>query len=211
MAEIIQNETADTGRKTGKQKKHSTLIDMTPMVDLMCLLITFFMLTTAFAKPKVIEITMPLPPGGDPPTPIPKERTINILLGAGNKIFWYPGIADGTKDEQAVLFPTTWGKDGIRKVLLEKNHKICSKVELLRDKITKGDIIMSDSTLQREIKLIKKTEDKKYPIVLIKPDVKARYENIVDVIDEMIICNIAAYAIVTMNPTEEKMLDDALE
>ena len=46
MAEIIQEDKHKGGKK--KPKKHSTHIDMTPMVDLMCLLITFFMLTTAF-------------------------------------------------------------------------------------------------------------------------------------------------------------------
>ena len=58
MAELIVEE---KGKKGGKRraKKHSTRIDMTPMVDLMCLLITFFMLTTAFNKPKVMVITMP--------------------------------------------------------------------------------------------------------------------------------------------------------
>ena len=59
MAQIPSEE--GTKRKGGKKraKKHMTDIDMTPMVDLMCLLITFFMLTTAFSKPKVMVITMP--------------------------------------------------------------------------------------------------------------------------------------------------------
>ena len=56
MAEIIQEEKAG-GKK--KAKKHAPHIDMTPMVDLMCLLITFFMLTTAFSKAKVMEINLP--------------------------------------------------------------------------------------------------------------------------------------------------------
>jgi hypothetical protein len=55
MAEIIQEE---KGKKKGG-KKHPPHIDMTPMVDLMCLLITFFMLTTAFSKAKVMEIVLP--------------------------------------------------------------------------------------------------------------------------------------------------------
>ena len=58
MAEIIQEEKGGKGGKK-RPKKHSTNIDMTPMVDLMCLLITFFMLTTAFSKPKVMEIVLP--------------------------------------------------------------------------------------------------------------------------------------------------------
>ena len=56
MAEIIQEEKAG-GKK--KAKKHAPHIDMTPMVDLMCLLITFFMLTTAFSKAKIMEINLP--------------------------------------------------------------------------------------------------------------------------------------------------------
>ncbi|MBL6950584.1 MAG: biopolymer transporter ExbD, partial [Bacteroidales bacterium] len=57
MAQIQSKDQGKGGKK--KAKRYSTEIDMTPMVDLMCLLITFFMLTTAFAKPKVMVITMP--------------------------------------------------------------------------------------------------------------------------------------------------------
>jgi biopolymer transport protein ExbD len=86
MGEIIVEETGKKGGKR-KAKKHSTRIDMTPMVDLMCLLITFFMLTTAFSKPKVMVITMPekdTPEDKNRPE-IPKNRTLNILLTEGHK------------------------------------------------------------------------------------------------------------------------------
>ena len=56
---------------------------------------------------------------------------------------------------------------------------------------------MADSTLNRKIKEIKKS-DKKAPIILIKADDKAKYKNIVDIIDEMAICNIASYALLTL-------------
>ena len=91
MAEIIQEEKAG-GKK--KAKKHAPHIDMTPMVDLMCLLITFFMLTTAFSKSKVMEIVLPdkiKDPNAIPPK-IPTSRTVNIILGPDNKIYWYPGV-----------------------------------------------------------------------------------------------------------------------
>jgi biopolymer transport protein ExbD len=70
MAEIIQDEGG--GKKKGKRraKKHSTHIDMTPMVDLACLLLTFFMLTTAFSKPKAMEIVLP---DKDQPKDQPKD------------------------------------------------------------------------------------------------------------------------------------------
>jgi biopolymer transport protein ExbD len=58
MAEIIQDDSSH-GKGKKRSKKHAPHIDMTPMVDLMCLLITFFMLTTAFSKSKVMEINLP--------------------------------------------------------------------------------------------------------------------------------------------------------
>ena len=93
MAEIIQEEKQEGGKR--KPKKHSTHIDMTPMVDLMCLLITFFMLTTAFSKPKVMEITMPEKDNKPDPktqTKVQADRTYNILLTGDNKIYWYEAL-----------------------------------------------------------------------------------------------------------------------
>ena len=58
MAEIVEADKPQKGKKK-KPKKLSTHVDMTPMVDLICLLITFFMLTTAFNKPKIMEIVLP--------------------------------------------------------------------------------------------------------------------------------------------------------
>ena len=59
MADIVEAEKAQKGKKK-KPKKMSTAVDMTPMVDLFCLLITFFMLTTAFNKPKIMQINLPV-------------------------------------------------------------------------------------------------------------------------------------------------------
>src|SRR5664280_192676 len=91
MAEIIQEEKG-SGKK--KAKKHAPHIDMTPMVDLMCLLITFFMLTSAFSKAKVMEINLPEkikdPTKQDAPK-ISASRTMNIILGPNDKIYYYPG------------------------------------------------------------------------------------------------------------------------
>jgi len=69
-------------------------------------------------------------------------------------------------------------------------------------------LVMADSTLARKIKEIKKS-DKKAPIILIKADEKAKYKNIVDIIDEMAICNIASYAIVDINNVELEMINTA--
>jgi biopolymer transport protein ExbD len=210
MAELIVEE---KGKKGGKRrpKKHGTHIDMTPMVDLMCLLITFFMLTTAFNKPKVMVITMPEKDKTEDPKDAPKisaERTLNILLTEKDEIFYYMGIADPKKPPLPTLVKTDFSKDGIRKLLLIKNKELFTKIAEYRDKRVTGKIVASDTTADNEIKRLK-NEDKHGPIVLIKADAKAKYRDIVNIIDEMAICNVASYAIVDMSPVELGMLADA--
>jgi biopolymer transport protein ExbD len=204
MAEIIQEEKQKGGKK--KAKKFSTRIDMTPMVDLMCLLITFFMLTTAFSKPKAMEITMP-EKKDDPTEKAPEisaDRTLNILITGNDQIYYYFGVAD-PKKPLPELIKTDYSKDGIRKILLNRNKIVFKAVSELRDKVLKGELVMADSTLNRQIKDIKKS-DKNAPIVLIKADEKAKYKNLVDIIDEMAITNVANYAVVDITPTELQML-----
>ncbi|NCA76557.1 MAG: biopolymer transporter ExbD [Alphaproteobacteria bacterium] len=210
MAELIVEE---KGKKGGKRrpKKHSTRIDMTPMVDLMCLLITFFMLTTAFNKPKVMVITMPEKDKKEDPKDAPKissERTLNILLTEKDEVFYYMGIADPKKPPLPTLVKTDFSKDGIRKVLLIKNRELFTKIAEYRDKRITGKIVVADTTADNEIKRLKK-EDKRGPIVLIKADAKAKYKDIVNIIDEMAICNVASYAIVDLSPVELEMLNAA--
>ena len=211
MGEIIQEESRKKGSKT-KAKKHSTNIDMTPMVDLMCLLITFFMLTTAFSKPKVMVITMPEKTTNptEKQIEIPKWRTINILIGGDNKVYWYTGSMDKETGEDIVtpLAKTNYSKDGLRKILLEKNKDVFTQIEELKDKVKKGVLVMADSTINNKIKEIKKA-DKNGPIILIKAGDGTKYRNIVDIVDEMAICNIGSYAIVDMSPKEQEIIKTA--
>jgi len=209
MAEIIQQEKAHKGKK--RAKKGSAHVDMTPMVDLMCLLITFFMLTTAFSKPKVMEITMPEIDNTKKPTPptlISAARTYHILLTGDDKIYWYNGLIQKGKPIPE-LHKTTYGKDGIRKMLLDRNKKVFKEITELKDKVITGKLQMADSTLNRKIRDIKKA-DKNSPIILIKADDKAKYRNIVDIIDEMAICNIGSYVVVDIAPEEIKLIEGKL-
>jgi biopolymer transport protein ExbD len=209
MAEIIQEE---SGKKGGKRraKKSAPHIDMTPMVDLMCLLITFFMLTTAFSKPKVMEITMPEKNDTDKPADAPKisaDRTLNILITGNDKIYYYNGLAEPGKPLPA-LVATNYSKDGIRKVLLGLNKDLFTKIYDLRQKRLKGEIKMADSTFNEQIKGFKRA-DKLGPIVLIKTDDKAKYKNVVDIIDEMAIATVAQYVVVDISPIETGMIKNA--
>src|ERR1700709_2440773 len=101
MSEVQQQ---DGGSEKGgrhkkvRAKKSSTHIDMTPMVDLAFLLLTFFMLTTTFSKPKTMDITMPVKDAPkEDPTKVPASQTISILLTEKNRIIWYVGVDDPTQ------------------------------------------------------------------------------------------------------------------
>jgi len=208
MAEIIEQE---KGKKGGKRrpKKQSTRIDMTPMVDLMCLLITFFMLTTAFSKPKVMVITMPeKKTEKEPEVKIAAWRTLTILLTGDDIVYYYAGEANPRKPPLPDLIKSNFSKDGIRKVLLEKNKDLFRQITEYRDKRVSGKLLVADTTAESAIKKMKK-EDMKGPIVLIKADDKAKYKDVVNIIDEMAICNIASYAVVDINTVELGMLKTA--
>jgi len=206
MAEIIQEEKSG-GKK--KAKKHAPHIDMTPMVDLMCLLITFFMLTTAFSKSKVMEIVLPekiidktiIPPK------IPKSRTVNIILGPDNKIYWYPGVVEDTKDLPP-LNETNFSPTGIRQLMLERNRALFKKIGDFNQQVLTGKIRISQDSVAKAISQLKKDDDTG-PIVLVKAYKKATYGNFVDILDEMNICGIARYTFVDIAWYEDKMVEKA--
>ncbi len=207
MAEIIQEDKKQKGAKK-RPKRGVARVDMTPMVDLMALLLTFFMLTTAFSKPKVMVITMPEKDNKQPPPKIAASRTLNILLGDSDRIYYYMGVADPNKLPLPTLIKTNFSKDGIRKVLLEKNKDLFTKIEEYKEARLKGKIVVADTTAENYINKLK-TDDNVGPIVLIKADDKAKYKDIVAIVDEMAITNIASYAIVDLSPTEIGMLKSA--
>jgi biopolymer transport protein ExbD len=206
MAEIIQDE---GGKHKGKRrpKKHSTHIDMTPMVDLACLLLTFFMLTTAFSKPKVMEIVLPDNKPNPHPTEVPKDKTINIILDANDKVYWYNGIA--AKPPFPVLTPSDFSKDGIRKMLLDRNRDLFQKIENYNKEALAGKVVPPRDTILARIRAIKRADKTGGLMVLIKPADKVKYGNIVDVLDEIAICNIPRYAIVPLTAQENAMLATA--
>jgi hypothetical protein len=135
---------------------------------------------------------------------ISADRTLNILITGNDQIYYYSGVAD-PKKPLPELIKSDYSKDGIRKILLGRNKIVFKAVTELRDKVIKGELVMADSTLNRKIKEIKKS-DKNAPIILIKADDKAKYKNLVDIIDEMAITNIANYAVVDITPVELNML-----
>jgi biopolymer transport protein ExbD len=207
MAEIIQDEGG--GKKKGKRraKKHSTHIDMTPMVDLTCLLLTFFMLTAAFSKPKAMEIVLPdkdQKPDPKSDTKIPKWRAVTVILDEKDKVYYYNGLLE--KPPYPELIETDFSKDGLRKMLLHRNKSLYKQIDSLNIATLKSKKALSPDSVAKEKRKIRKA-DKVGPIVLIKAAEGVKYKNMVDIIDEMAICEIAIYAIVDMNSQEKKMLE----
>ena len=164
MAEVSSS--SGPGESGGKvrAKKLSTKIDMTPMVDLAFLLLTFFLLTTTFNKPSVMSLTMPEREKDQSKLPeLTAENAFNVVLGEGDRIYWWIGFAESAE-------ATNYSKDGLRKILLEKSR-------------ANPDLM-----------------------VLIKPMDKSRYENVVDVLDEVAITDISRYAIVAFQETDKGMI-----
>jgi biopolymer transport protein ExbD len=211
MAEIIQNE---GGKQKGKRrsKRHSTHIDMTPMVDLACLLLTFFMLTTAFSKAKVMDIVLPEPPKKEEnvkPPEIDTSRALNIVLIGDDKVIWYNGLANPSKPPLPALHETDFSDEGIRRVLLRRNKELFTKIEQMNEDVVTGKLELSRDTLSARKNKFKR-QDKKGPVVLIKAGENVKYKNVVDILDEMSITNIAVYALVDINDVEKKMIADFL-
>ncbi len=211
MAEIIQNE---GGKQKGKKraKRQSTHIDMTPMVDLFCLLLTFFMLTSAFSKAKVMEIVLPEKEKKEDTSKRPEvdtSKALNIILVGDDKVLWYNGLANPAKLPLPKMHLTDFSDDGIRKVLLARNKDLFVKIEQMKEDVVTGKIEMPRDSIDVQRKRYMRA-DKKGPVVLIKANEKVKYKNVVDILDEMAITNIALYALMDINDVEKKMVADFL-
>jgi len=176
MAEL---DTSGGGKNKGgkvRSKKQSTRVDLTAMVDLAFLLITFFMLTTTLAKPQAMDLAMPDKEKQDQQElTIADNRTMTILLGANNRLEWYMGLVDKPLTPPQV---DNFGKNGIRKALVENAKKVIAST---------GD-------------------PSKGLIVLIKPSDQSNYRNFVDILDEMKVSNIDRYAIVDISDPDIALL-----
>jgi biopolymer transport protein ExbD len=89
MAELITS-LGKPGRKP-RVKKMPVRVDLTAMVDLAFLLITFFMLTTSLLKPREMTVNMP---ADGPAGPVGEKETMTICLGKNNQALWYMGMPD---------------------------------------------------------------------------------------------------------------------
>ena len=153
-------------KKESKQKKMNVRVDFTPMVDMMMLLITFFMLCTSLAKPQAMHLTMPAKDQNlqaEDKDKSKTDQTVTIYLGANNKIYTYMIRSKEEFGDPQFLVETTYGKDGIREVL--KKHKVAPtgvlmdarrQLEAWYDAQPKANKEVNDSIYDRAMIMIKK-------------------------------------------------------
>jgi len=210
MADVNTGDGGGHGKHDKKRaKKSSTRIDMTPMVDLAFLLLTFFVLTSTFSKPKAMEINYPADPDPKDPKPPKINNAITFILTKEDGIYYYPGEFYPANNQEGKpptqLVKTNYSKDGLRKILLDSNDPVRKEIFKLEEKLKKKEI--ADTTYKRLVIVEKGKKDA--VTVLIKADDKATYKNVIDLVDELNISMIGKYAVVDMMPSEYELLQIA--
>jgi hypothetical protein len=158
-----------------RSKKLSTKVDLTPMVDLGFLLITFFILTTTLSQPTVMPVNMPIK--GDSMM-IAKHSVLTLIAAANNHIFFYEGSLDDAKRESSYGTSGYSIHDGIGQLIAQKQAAM--------DKLYHGG--------------------RKEMNVLIKATPEASFENIVGLLDEMAIYQVAKYSMIELTGSEKQFL-----
>lgn len=175
----------DSGHKKGpgvkKAKKLSTRVDMTPMVDLGFLLITFFIFTTTMSTPSTMKLYMPKDEKNPKDlTEVKESGALTILLGKNNGIYYY----EGQLKEDGSNFKSSTYKE-IRDVIINKKKNVME--------------------MGKRLGYPKDTLDKDF-VVVIKPNEEATYKNTVDILDEMTINQVHRFALVDITEDENKLV-----
>ncbi|MCC6186869.1 MAG: biopolymer transporter ExbD [Chitinophagaceae bacterium] len=187
MADI---DTSGGGHKKGgvkKPKKLSTRVDLTPMVDLGFLLITFFIFTTTMSKPKTMEINMPFK---DPnmeqkdQSKVKESTALTLLLSKNHRVYYYEGIGSDGANPPDVEVTGFKAPGGIRDVIIDKKKRVEALIRSGANNLTATDNMT----------------------VLIKPADNSTYEDFVNIIDEMSINGVKVYAVVDISDVDKEFI-----
>jgi biopolymer transport protein ExbD len=198
---------SDDSHKKGpgvkKAKKLSTRVDMTPMVDLGFLLITFFIFTATMSSPTTLDLNMPKDVDDEKnKTEVKQSGVITIMLGKGDQVYYYEGqleVGEGKNNFKSSNF-----KD-IRKIIIDKKNEVMSRF---------NPATVDAETCESEKKAAKEKKDPDWEnackdmdfMVIIKPNDEATYKNTVDILDEMTINQVKRYAMVKVLPDENSLI-----
>jgi biopolymer transport protein ExbD len=191
---------AEQGGKKGpgvkKAKKLSTRVDMTPMVDLGFLLITFFVFTATMSSPTTLDLNMPKDiKKQDEQTEVKESSVLTIMLGKGDQVYYYEGklVVDATGNN----FKQTTFK-GIRDIIVNKKKEVMDRYYQRPDPAC-------EAKAKAEGKPVSNCADKDF-VVIIKPSNDATYRNTVDILDEMTINQVRTYAMVKIADVEYELI-----
>lgn len=234
---MAQIEQSDGGKKKkGAQKKMHIHVDFTPMVDMNMLLITFFMLCTTMIKSQTLQITLPTNEKVDE-TEMNKAKesegitmivdverdtkTGEVIHDANgnpvNVVYYYfgqPVISATENNLQAEYFLGDENKmqRGVRKILHDRNKEVLAKIDELKVKWNNKEFSPNaennDSIYQARAKAIRNDSTIERPVVVIKATPEARWESLINALDEMQINQISRYQIDNMNQVDSAMIID---
>lgn len=175
MAQVqVQDKSAKGGKV--RSKKNNPAVDMTPMVDLNFLLLMFFMFTSTFSKPNVMDLGLPAKPDPTKPQPPPTEidlsNSITLLLGKDNRVFWHQQDQAGLNDQ--TMTETSFDREGIREII--KQAKARAKKKDLFTVIIKPT---DDAVYKNFVDILDEmaiTKSERYGVTDLKPYEKAVYD-----------------------------------
>lgn len=168
--------------EVGGKGKKMPRIDMTPMVDLGFLLLTFFILTTTMTTPSTMPVVVPPKIKKEEEKLVEKDklaesRVMTILMDKDNQVFWYQGV------KEPEMHMTNFSKTGgIRDAII-------GRIKDLRNNPKFGP-------------------NEKTMMFLLKFTDKSTYKNMVDILDEMNVLSQKSYAIVDVSKDEIGMIED---
>ncbi|MEP7373876.1 MAG: biopolymer transporter ExbD [Chitinophagaceae bacterium] len=155
-----------------RPEKRNPKTDMTPMVDLGFLLISFFVMTTELSKPRVASLNMP---AEGPPIELGNSNALTVLLAGNDNVYYYHGNWREAVAENDIIKTSLNSPDGLRKVIIEKKEWLDAH----------------DSK-----------EGRNGLMMLIKSTQETPYKNVIDVLDETMINDVRKYALVKMEVDE---------
>lgn len=191
---------SDQGGKKGpgvkKAKKLSTRVDMTPMVDLGFLLITFFVFTATMSSPTTLDLNMPKDIKKEQEqTEVKESSVLTVMLGKADQVYYYEGklVVDATGNN----FKQTTFK-GIRDIIVKKKKEVMDRYYQRPDPACEAE-------MKSKGKPVSHCADKDF-VVIIKPSDDATYKNTVDILDEMTINQVRTYAMVKIGDVEYELI-----
>ena len=163
MAELNEGFQKKSSSRIVRSRRHNAKVDLTAMVDLAFLLITFFMLTTSLAKSGSVDLTLP---ENGASMLVDENRTLTIVIRDNNTVSCFMG-----KENETTPAEFTLRTNELRREIIARKKQVNEYA---------ASIVKPNNGI----------------IVLIKPGKKSNYGNLVDVLDEMAICKIPAYAVI---------------